>query len=166
MTDTLPNIRNLLENSGSAFEIMACDAELADTHDFCEHYEIPFANSANAILIKSKKGEPLYTLCVLLATHRLDVNHTVRKKLGVKKVSFAAAEETREITGMELGGVTPIGLPSELPIWIDEAVTERDYVIVGGGNRTSKLKIVPTLLTKMPNVEVVTGLANLIRAVS
>jgi len=162
MTDTSPEIRTFLESTGMPYEVMACDPALADTHAFCEHYQVPFSNSANAILIKSKKGEPHYTLCVLLATHRLDVNHRVRKKLGVKKVSFASVEETRELTDMEIGGVTPVGLASNLPLWVDESVMQRDYIILGGGNRSTKLKVSPQVLKLLPNVEVVSGLANLI----
>jgi len=162
MTDTSPEIRTFLDSTGTPYEVMACDPALADTHDFCNHYQIPFANSANAILIKSRKGEPQYTLCVLLATHRLDVNHCVRKKLGVRKVSFASVEETREITSMEIGGVTPIGIASKLPLWVDESVMEREYIILGGGNRSTKLKVSPQVLRLLPSVEVVSGLANLI----
>lgn len=162
MSDTSPEIRAFLESTNTPYEVMPCDPALADTQAFCEHYHIPFANSANAILIKSKKGEPQFTLCVLLATHRLDVNHSVRKKLGAKKVSFASAEETREITSMEIGGVTPIGLTTRLPIWVDESVMRCDYIILGGGNRSTKLKVSPQILTLMHDVEVVQGLANLI----
>ena len=83
----------------------------------------------------------------------------VRKKLGARKVSFASADETRELTGMEIGGVTPIGLPEDLQIWIDAGVMERRSLILGGGNRSSKLKIDPAMLTELPNVEIVSGLA-------
>ena len=159
MSDTLPAIREFLDSTAKPYEVLACDPELADTKAFCEHYNIPFANSANAILIKSKKGEPCFTLCVVLATHRLDVNHSVRKKLGAKKVSFASAEETRELTNMEIGGVTPIGLPIALPIWVDESVMQCDYIILGGGNRASKLKVSPSVLTQLSGTEVVAGLA-------
>ncbi len=161
MSDTFPAIREFLDSTGLEYEVMACDPSLADTNAFCEHYQIPMANSANAILIKSKKGDPCFTLCVVLATHRLDVNHSVRKKLGARKVSFASAEETKEITHMEIGGVTPVGLPTELPIWVDEAVMRCDFIILGGGNRSSKLRVSPHVLTLLPTVEVVAGLASL-----
>ena len=160
MSDTSPEIRSFLDSTGMPYEVMACDPALADTHAFCEHYNIPFANSANAILVKAKKGEPQFSLCLLLATHRLDVNHFVRKKLGVKKVSFASAEETQDLTSMEIGGVTPIGLSPNIPLWIDEAVMNCEYIILGGGNRSSKLKVSPQVLKLLPNVEVVSGLAN------
>lgn len=159
MSDLLPVVRQSLEQTNSHFEVMQCDPALADTKAFCEHYNIPFANSANAIVVKSKKGEPNFTVCVLLATHRLDVNHTVRKKLDARKVSFASADETQQLTNMEIGGVTPIGLPATLPVLVDAEVMTREYIILGGGNRQSKLKLSPLILNDLPLVEVVNGLA-------
>ena len=159
MTDTLPEIRAFLENSGTEFEVWECSPDLADTAVFCEHYQVSLELSANAILVRSKTGERKYALCVLLATDRLDGNHTVRKKLGARKVSFASADETRELTGMEIGGVTPIAIPAELPIWIDAAVMQCEYIVLGGGNRSSKLKVDPEVLLKQSNAEVVEGLA-------
>ena len=160
MSDTLPEIRTLLEQSGHDFEVWDCDPEMADTAKFCEHYRVPPGNSANTILVRSKTGERKYAACVLLATHRLDANHTVRKKLATRKVSFASADETREMTGMEIGGVTPLALPAELPVWIDEEVMQCQYIILGGGNRTSKIKVSPMILSRISRAEVVSGLAN------
>ena len=159
MTVTLPEIDTFLQRSGLAYEVWPCDPELADTATFCEHYDVALENSANAILVRSKTGPEKYALCVLLATHRLNTNHTVRKKLGARKVSFASAELTRELTGMEIGGVTPLCLPIELPIWIDAAVMDCDYVILGGGNRSSKIKADPNILLLQEGVEVVSELA-------
>lgn len=159
MSDTLPKIRAFLEQTGQPFEVLPCDPELADTAVFCEHYGVALENSANAILVRSKTGDKNFVVCVLLAIDRLNTNHTVRKKMGARKVSFASADETREITGMEIGGVTPLCLPDDLPIWIDETVMQCDYVVLGGGNRSSKLKVDPKLLLLQPSVEVVTGLA-------
>jgi prolyl-tRNA editing enzyme YbaK/EbsC (Cys-tRNA(Pro) deacylase) len=138
MTNTLPAIQRFLENSGLAFEVWPCDPELADTAVYCEHYGISLENSANAILVRSKTGDKKFVLCVLRATDRLNTNHTVRKKLGARKVSFASADETREITGMEIGGVTPIALPENLPIWIDDAVMQCEYVGPCYSSRPSK----------------------------
>jgi prolyl-tRNA editing enzyme YbaK/EbsC (Cys-tRNA(Pro) deacylase) len=160
VAETLPEIKAFLEQAGYPFEVWECAPELADTAIFCEHYGVSLENSANAILVTSKTGEKKYVLCVLLATHRLDTNHTVRKKIGARKVSFASADETRELTGMEIGGVTPLVLPNGLPVWIDEAVMQTEYIILGGGNRSSKLKVIPTVLTMQPEAEVVVGLAN------
>lgn len=159
MTDTLPGIRELLERSDYPFEVWPCDPDLADTATFCAHYGVPAEKSANTILVKSKSGERKFAACVLLATHRLDVNRVVRKKLGARRVSFASAEETRELTGMEIGGVTPLALPADMPIWIDREVMERDYIILGGGNRSSKLKVDPRVVSAQGAAEVVDDLA-------
>ena len=159
MSDTLPGIRAILDSSGLAFEVWDCDPEFADTDLFCAHYNVPRENSANTILVKSKTGERKFAACVLLATCLLDVNRTVRKKLGARRVSFANADETREITDMEIGGVTPLALPQDLPVWIDERIMACGYIILGGGNRNSKLKVDPRILTLLPAAEVVPGLA-------
>ncbi|MBM86257.1 MAG: hypothetical protein CMM47_09575 [Rhodospirillaceae bacterium] len=159
MTDTLPEIRAILEASGHSFEVWDCDSDLADTAMFCEHYGVLPEDSANTILVRTKTGELRYAACILLATHRLDVNNVVRKKLNARKVSFASALETKENTGMEIGGVTALALPNTLPLWVDSAVMERQFVILGGGNRTSKLKVPVALLNDLPNIEFVEGLA-------
>jgi prolyl-tRNA editing enzyme YbaK/EbsC (Cys-tRNA(Pro) deacylase) len=158
LSATLPEIQSFLEHSGLAFEVWPCDPELADTARFCEHYGVALENSANAILVRSKTGERQYVLCVLLATHRLNTNHTVRKKMGARKVSFASADETRELTGMEIGGVTPLCLPEGLPLWVDAAVMECEYIVLGGGNRSSKIKADPRILLLGSSVEVVADL--------
>ena len=159
MSITLPEIDLFLQQTGLEYEVWPCDPELADTARFCEHYGVAPENSANAILVRSKTGSEKYALCVLLATHQLNTNHTVRKKLGARKVSFASAEQTRELTGMEIGGVTPLCLPSGLPGWIDAAVMDCEYVVLGGGNRSSKIKANPQILLQQANVEVVSDLA-------
>lgn len=159
MSITLPEIEQFLQQTGLEYEVWPCDPQLADTARFCEHYGVALENSANAILVRSKTGMEKYALCVLLATHRLNTNHTVRKKLGARKVSFASAEQTRELTGMEIGGVTPLCLPANLAVWVDAAVMDREYVVLGGGNRSSKIKADPRILLQQANVEVVPDLA-------
>ena len=141
-------------------EAIECDPELADTADFCNHYGFSTDQSANTLLVGSTKGDPVFACCVLLANSRLDVNKTVRKKLGVRRLSFANPEITKQLTGMELGGVTPFALPANLPLWIDSRVMLCDQIILGGGNRSSKILMPPEGLQKIPNVEVVEGLAN------
>ena len=143
------------------YEIMPCDPELADTASFCENYGVSPQDSANAILVVGKSDPKIFTLCLLLATHKLDVNGVIRKKLGTKKASFAGGEETENITGMIVGGVTPFGLPTTLPIWIDKAVMERTSIIVGGGSRNQKIRINPNALLNLTNVEVIENLAKL-----
>ena len=152
-------VRAHLEELGVEAELMPCDPELADTARFCEAYGIPPEDSANTIVVVGKSDPPRYAACVVLATTRLDVNRTVRKRFGIRKASFASAEETRELTGMLIGGVTAFGLPDDLPIWVDPAVMERPSVVLGGGSRSWKVRIAPEQLRKLATMEVVEGLA-------
>ena len=160
---SLPQIEAFLEASGLAYEIWPCDDSLADTAAFCAHYRVPPENSVNAILVRSKTepgNMPVnMALCMVPATHRLDVNNVVRKRLGAKKASFAPPEDTRAVTGMEIGGVTPIGLPPGIRVWVEASVMALDYVILGGGNRTSKLKVPPAIFRSLPDCDIVEGLA-------
>ena len=142
-----------------AHELMECDPDFADTAAFCERYGVAPEDSANTIVVVGKGDPKRYVACIVLATTRLDVNGAVRRRLGVKKASFAAAEETGELTGMLIGGVTPFGLPDELPIWVDAAVMARPSVVVGGGSRSLKVRIAPSDLLRLPGSEVVEGLA-------
>lgn len=139
--------------------VIDCDPDYADTQNFCSHYGYKLEESANVLLIASKKGEPKFAACVVLATCRLDVNKVARKKLGVSRISFASPEQTREQTGMELGGVTPFGMPQHIPVWIDSRVMDCSRIILGGGNRSSKIIMSPDQLLKVPNSEVVESLA-------
>jgi prolyl-tRNA editing enzyme YbaK/EbsC (Cys-tRNA(Pro) deacylase) len=138
---------------------MACDPDLADTARFCEAYGIAPEDSANTIIVVGKGDPARYAACVVLATTRLDVNRAVRRRLGTRKASFASADETRELTGMLIGGVTAFGLPADLPIWVDRRVMDRPRVVLGGGSRSSKLLVAPAELVKLPAVEVVDDLA-------
>ncbi len=154
-----PGVLRDLEDKAISYEELDCDPELADTALFCEAYGIPLQKSANAILVASRKPEGRNAVCVVLATDRLDVNGTVRRRLGVRKVSFAPAELTKELTGQEIGGVTIFGLPEGLPVWIDPAVLDQEWVVVGAGSRTAKLKLDPSQLEGLEGFEVVKGLA-------
>ena len=100
-----------------------------------------------------------FVACVLLGHTRVDANHVLRKRLKARKVSFASPQETQSITGMELGGVTAFGLPPELPLWVDAAVMQRRQIILGSGERESKIFIAPAALITLPGAEVVEGLA-------
>ena len=152
-------VQSVLQGSGLEFKVVPCDPDDAETAVFAEKYGYSMEDSANCILVKTKTGDERYVACVVLATTRLDVNKHVRKKIQARKVSFASAEEARALTGMELGGVTPLGLPDNLPLWIDAQVMARQTIILGGGNRHSKIIVVPTILKRMPNVEIVEALA-------
>ncbi|HEX9642699.1 MAG TPA: YbaK/EbsC family protein [Acidimicrobiia bacterium] len=144
---------------GVAHKLIACDPALADTAAFCAHYGYPEDQSANTIVVASRKPPGHNAACVVLATTRLDVNGMVRRRLDARKVSFAPPELTVQLTGMAMGGVTAFALPRELPLWIDAAVMERPWVIVGGGSRSLKVKVAPDVLARLPNAEVVAGLA-------
>ncbi|HEY6609294.1 MAG TPA: YbaK/EbsC family protein [Candidatus Limnocylindria bacterium] len=151
--------RDQLETLGVAYEVMPCDPALADTAAFVAAYGVPPEQSANTIVVASKGAERRSVACVLLATTSLDVNGTIRRELGVRKASFAAADPVRELTGMEIGGVTPFGLPASLPVWVDPRVMEKPWIILGGGNRSSKLRVDPEELRSLASVRVVEGLA-------
>jgi prolyl-tRNA editing enzyme YbaK/EbsC (Cys-tRNA(Pro) deacylase) len=152
-------VREALQKLAETFEVLPCDPELADTVAFCAHYGIDPAESGNTIVVATKKEPKTYAACLVLATTRLDVNHAVRKLLGGQKLSFASGEETRALTGMMMGGVTVFGLPPEIPVFIDSAVLEARSVVVGGGSRSSKIRIAPEILRRIPNASVIEGLA-------
>jgi prolyl-tRNA editing enzyme YbaK/EbsC (Cys-tRNA(Pro) deacylase) len=139
-------------------ELFPCDPALADTAAFCAAYGFSPEDAANTIVVVGKGLPPAYAACVVLATHRLDVNRVIRARFG-RKSSFASPEETRALTGHEIGGVTVFGLPPDLPIWVDAAVMTRDRIVVGGGSRRWKVIAPASILLTLPNVEVVEGLA-------
>ena len=157
--ELLPIVKDTLAQYRITHTVLECTPELADTAAFCAHYGFSLDQSANTILVASKKSEPVkYAVCVVLATTKLDVNKKVCELLNVKRVSFADAEATKEITGMLIGGVTAIGV-HDTPIYIDSAVMRQPQVVMGGGNRSSKVLLHPQELTKLPGVTVVEGLA-------
>jgi prolyl-tRNA editing enzyme YbaK/EbsC (Cys-tRNA(Pro) deacylase) len=158
-TKLLPRVEDALAQYAITYTTLACIPELADTAAFCEHYHVSLDQAANTILVASRKAEPTkYAVCVVLGTTRLDVNQKVCELLGVKRASFADADTTVQRTGMLIGGVTAIGI-TDLPVYVDSAVMRRLEVVLGGGNRSSKLLLDPHELLKLPNVEVVDGLA-------
>ncbi len=155
-----PEVISDLERLSLDYEEMECDPALADTAEFCAAYDIPLEKSANAIVVASRKPEGHNAVCVALAHTRLDVNGTVRRKLGVRKVSFAPAELTKELTGQEIGGVTIFGLPEGLPVWLDSRILGCDWVVVGAGSRSAKIRLDPSQLQGLDGFEFVDDLAN------
>jgi prolyl-tRNA editing enzyme YbaK/EbsC (Cys-tRNA(Pro) deacylase) len=153
-------VTDALVGLSANFETMECDPDLADTAQFCEAYDIPLEQSANAIMLASKKPLGVYAVCLVLATHRLDVNGVARREMDVRKVSFAPPEVTAEVTGMIMGGVTPFSLPPDVPVLVDGAVMGPRWVVVGGGSRDMKIKVDPEVFARMPNVRIVESLAN------
>jgi prolyl-tRNA editing enzyme YbaK/EbsC (Cys-tRNA(Pro) deacylase) len=148
-----------LDGLGVPYEIHEIDPDFADTAAYCEKYGVPPEQSANTIIVASKKEPKQYCACVVLATTRLDVNHAVKKLMGVSKVSFASADETQALTGMMIGGVTLFALPPDLPIYVDDRVMACEWIIVGGGSRSAKIRVSPEVLPRLPGVTVVPGLA-------
>lgn len=153
-----------LEQLGLAYELVDCDPELADTAAFCETYGYSPEDSANAIVVVGKSDPPTFAMCLVLADSRLDVNKVVRKKLDTRKCSFASADQTVELTGMQIGGVTPFGTTTPLRLWIDSRVMEREHLIIGGGSRDRKLLVPPATLAGHPGAEVVVALAKVIES--
>jgi prolyl-tRNA editing enzyme YbaK/EbsC (Cys-tRNA(Pro) deacylase) len=148
-----------LDALGVPYEVMTIDPDFADTARFCERYGIPLENSVNTIVVASKKEPKQYCACVVKATTRLDVNHAVRRLMNASRVSFATAEETKALTGMMIGGVTVLALPPDLPVYVDERVMALDWLIVGGGSRSTKIRTSPELFRRLPGTTIVSGLA-------
>lgn len=147
----LDKVRKVVEENDLSIEVIACDPKFADTAQFNEKYGFNPEQAANTIIVTSKKIEPaVYAACVVLGSDRLDVNKKVKKLLSVQRASFADSIITRDLTGMEIGGVVAVGIDA-MPIFVDEQVMQQPKVIMGGGNRTSKLIINPKELLKLPN---------------
>jgi len=159
MTDIDARVRGSLDGLGVPYEVMRIDPDFADTARFCEKYGIPPANSANTIIVASKKEPKQYCACVVLATTRLDVNHAVKKLMGASRVSFASSEETMALTGMMIGGVTVFALPPDVPLYVDDRLMALDWLILGGGGRDTKIRTSPEVFRRMPSTRIVPGLA-------
>jgi prolyl-tRNA editing enzyme YbaK/EbsC (Cys-tRNA(Pro) deacylase) len=147
-------VREALETAGAEYEVLACEPHLADTAEFCAHYGISPDEACNAILVALKTTPRRYVACLVRADTRLDVNRKIAELTGVKRLSFASSEETAELTGMLIGGVSIAGLPDDIPLYIDQRVMERPRIIIGGGNRHSKARLAPPELLKLPNASV------------
>ncbi|MEY9213618.1 YbaK/EbsC family protein [Thermobifida halotolerans] len=141
-------------------QVAAIDPDLADTANFCAAYGVPLDASANCVVIAARRGgRTRLAACVVLATTRADVNGVVRRRLEARKASFAPQDEAVRQTGMEYGGITPVGLPEEWPVLVDAAVVARSHVVVGSGLRRSKLVLPGAALAELPNAQVVEDLA-------
>jgi prolyl-tRNA editing enzyme YbaK/EbsC (Cys-tRNA(Pro) deacylase) len=130
------------------------DPTLADTAAFCEAYGSPLEHSANCVVVAGKRaGELRYAAVIVLATMRADISGVVRRHLDVRKISFAPQDEAVELTGMEFGGITPIGLPDGGPIFVDSAVVAAGSVVIGSGIRGSKLLVPAASLLDLPGAQ-------------
>jgi prolyl-tRNA editing enzyme YbaK/EbsC (Cys-tRNA(Pro) deacylase) len=137
------------------------DADLADTAQFCARYGVEMSQSANCVIVAGRRGDAVrYAACLVLATTRADVNGLVRRRLDARKASFAAVADAVALSGMEFGGITPIGLPADWLILVDQAVVSAGTVVIGSGLRRSKLALTGATLLDLPNAELVDGLAS------
>ena len=157
--DITTQVVTVIDAIGVEYEIIECDPDFADTAAFCEKYGYPVDNCGNAIVVASKREPVQFATCIVKGTSRLDVNKTVRKLMGVPKASFASPEQTVELTGMMIGGVTPYALPLDVPIYADDKLMALDYVILGSGSRSSKVKIVPQVFDVLTNTQIISGLS-------
>jgi prolyl-tRNA editing enzyme YbaK/EbsC (Cys-tRNA(Pro) deacylase) len=134
--------------------VAAIDPTLADTAAFCAHYEISMGDGANCVIVQARRGERTwYAACLVRGADRLDVNGAVRRHLGARKLSFASMDDAVELSGMEYGGITPIGLPADWPLLVDESVAAHERLIIGSGIRGSKMLVTVALLAALPNAE-------------
>jgi prolyl-tRNA editing enzyme YbaK/EbsC (Cys-tRNA(Pro) deacylase) len=152
-------VRRALDGLGVPYEVVEIDPAFADTAAFCEKYGFALDVSGNTIIVASKKEPKQYAACLVLAHTRLDVNHAVKRLMGASRVSFASADETMALTGMQIGGVTVLALPPDLPIYVDDRIMALPWMILGAGSRAAKVKISPQALLRLPGVQVVPGLA-------
>ncbi|MDQ2846033.1 MAG: YbaK/EbsC family protein [Actinomycetota bacterium] len=144
--------------NGAAW-VAAIDGSVSDTAAFCDRYDVPMEVSANCVVVSGKRsGEERWAAVLVLANTRADINGVVRRRLDVRKISFAPMDEATDRTGMEYGGITPIGLPAGWPILIDESVTTAGPVVIGSGIRDSKIIVDGAALATLPGAEVVIGL--------
>ncbi|MCL4405568.1 YbaK/EbsC family protein [Patescibacteria group bacterium] len=135
------------------------DPTVSDTTAFCERYGIDPAQTVNCVIVKAKRADKeWYAACAVLATTKADVNGLVRRRLDARRVSFAPMEEAVKETGMEYGGITPVGLPREWPVLIDSAVAKADRLVIGSGIRKSKLVVSGKFLATLPGAVVLNGL--------
>jgi prolyl-tRNA editing enzyme YbaK/EbsC (Cys-tRNA(Pro) deacylase) len=156
--ETLAQVRRALDGLGMPYEVVEIDPAFADTAAFCEKYGFGLDVSGNTIIVASKKEPKQYCACLVLANTRLDVNHTVKRLMGASRVSFASAEETMALTGMQIGGVTVLALPADLPVYVDDRIMELPWMILGAGSRAAKIKVSPRVLERLPGFQAVPGL--------
>src|SRR5436309_16083762 len=160
MTEAIDQrVAEVLQGLGVPHDVVTIDPRFADTAAFCEKYGVPLEHSANTIIVASKKEPRHYAACVVQGTRRLDVNHVVRRLMAASKVSFATADETKALTGMMIGGVTVFALPAGLAIYVDDELMALDWVILGGGSRSTKIRTSPEVFRRLPGASIVPGLS-------
>ena len=154
MLEIHKTVAKLYEDNKEYLEIFECLDEFSDTENFCNHYGFDIEDSCNAILIKAKKPEEFYAMFCVLGANRLDVNHKAKEAMGAKRVSFASKEEAELVTEQIYGGISPLGLPENIKVFVDKNVMEREKLFIGAGNRVSKFFLSPEILIKLSNADV------------
>jgi prolyl-tRNA editing enzyme YbaK/EbsC (Cys-tRNA(Pro) deacylase) len=148
-------VKDAVAELGLACFVAPIDPDRADTAEFCATYQVPLEVSANCVVVAGRRAElSVMAACLVRATDRADVNRVIRKRLDVRKISFAGMDEAVRQTGMEYGGITPIGLPTSWPMLIDEAVARLDMIVVGSGIRGSKIAMPGLSAANLPNAEI------------
>lgn len=154
-----PPVAAVIDSVAEAL-VFVIDPSYADTEALCTHLELPMDVMANAVLVTGRRaGDERNACCMTLAHRRVDVNSVVRRRLDVRKASFASMDKAVSVSGMEYGGITPIGLPADWPVWVDGAVADTPWVCIGSGVRRSKLIVPGQVLVDLPGAERVDGLA-------
>ena len=154
MVEIHNTVAKVFEDNKEVLEIFECKDEFSDTQNFCDHYGFDIEDSCNAILIKAKKPEEFYAMFCVLGSTRLDVNQKAKIAMGAKRVSFASREEAELVTNQIYGGISPLGLPDNIKIFIDKNVMNREKLFIGAGNRVSKFFLSPKLLVDLTDAEV------------
>jgi len=153
-------LRALAPSLAETVQVAAIDPGLADTAAFCERYGVGLDISANCVIVAGRRGETTrYAACMVLATTRADVNGVVRQLLDARKASFAPMDDAVTLSGMEYGGITPLGLPADWPILVDARIVALPQIIVGSGLRRSKIAMPGSVLAALPGAQIVEGLA-------
>jgi len=147
-----PTAKSIAANGLEGVLVSEIDGTLADTAKFCDVYEIGLDVSVNCVIVKAKKSDrEWFAACLIRATDRADINGVVRRELNARKISFAPMEVATDLTGMAYGGITPIGLPQDWPLIVDESIAAIEKVIIGSGIRGSKLLVPGDIFSKLPN---------------
>ena len=154
MVEIHNTVAKVFEENNELLEIFECKDEFSDTQNFCDHYGFDIEDSCNAILIKAKKPKEFYAMFCVLGSTRLDVNQKAKIAMGAKRVSFASREEAELVTNQIYGGISPLGLPDNMKIFVDQNVMNREKLFIGAGNRVSKFFLSPKLLVELTNAEV------------
>ena len=156
-TQRMLTLAGLLDDVG----VVEIDPTLSDTAVTQREFGLEPDSLANCVVVGGKReGIERLAACVVLATTRADINRVVKQFLDVRKASFLPMDRAVELTGMEYGGITPIGLPSGWPVLVDRRVIEARVVLIGSGVRRSKILLPGAMLAHLPGVKVIDGLAS------